>query len=165
MNNTKVDGPLFAMFATSAPISESDTLLYNSPNENHLTNNPTRVFPEMRNILANNTNADTGACTQGPIAPPVPIPVRECFMDFLPTSSYTGATAAGNATPPRLDMRFTVRDGHGGTSNDDIVLTLAAGTGPFLVTSNPSSVERGGVDARDVGRRRARTPTGSTRRT
>ena len=37
-------------------------------------------------------------------------------------------------------MRFTARDGHGGTSNDDTVLTLAAGTGPFLVTSNPSSV-------------------------
>ena len=61
-------------------------------------------------------------------------------MDFLPTSSYLGSTAAGNASPPRLDMRFTARDGHGGTSNDDIVLTLAAGTGPFLVTSNPSSV-------------------------
>src|SRR3954471_14175539 len=144
LNNTKVDGPLFAMFAKSAPISESDTLLYNSPNENHLTNNPTRVFPEMRNILANNTNADTGACTQGPIAPPVPIPVRECFMDFLPTSSYTGAPAANNAAPPRLDMRFTVRDGRGGTSSDDAVLTLAAGTGPFLVTSSPSSVSGAG---------------------
>ena len=140
LNNTKVDGPLFAMFGTSAPISESDTLLYNSPNENHLTTNPTRVFPEMRNILINNTNADTGSCPLAPIAPPVPIPVRECYMDFLPTSSYLGSTAAGNASPPRLDMRFTARDGHGGTSNDDIVLTLAAGTGPFLVTSSPASV-------------------------
>jgi len=144
LNNTKVDGPLFAMFGTSAPISESDTLLYNSPNENHLTTNPTRVFPEMRNILANNTNADTGSCIQGPIAPPVPISVRECFMDFLPTSSYTGTTLSNNASPPRLNMRFTARDGHGGTSNDDIVLTLAAGTGPFLVTTSPSSISGGG---------------------
>src|SRR4029078_3137214 len=98
LNNTKVDGPLFAMFGTSAPISESDTLLYNSPNENHLTTNPTRVFPEMRNILINNTNADTGSCPLAPIAPPVPIPVRECYMDFLPTCPYLRSC---RRAPPR----------------------------------------------------------------
>ena len=63
LNNTKTNGPLFAMFPKSAPISEADTLLYNSPNENHLTTSPTRVFPDLQQILANNTNADTGACT------------------------------------------------------------------------------------------------------
>ena len=48
------------MFPKSAPISEADTLLYNSPNENHLTTSPTRVFPDLQQILDNNTNADTG---------------------------------------------------------------------------------------------------------
>src|SRR5262249_3672694 len=37
LSNTKTNGPLFSMFPFSAPISEQDTLLYNSPNENHLT--------------------------------------------------------------------------------------------------------------------------------
>ena len=82
-----------------------DTLLYNSPGENHLTTNPTRVFPDLQQILDNNTNADTGACPTGPIAPPVPIPVKECFAEFLPTSAYVGvrrATAtrrSGRAVP------------------------------------------------------------------
>ena len=77
------------MFNKSAPVSEEDTLLYNSPHENHVTTSPTRVFPDLDQILANNTNADTGACTTGPIAPPVPIPAKECFSEFLPTSDYT----------------------------------------------------------------------------
>ncbi len=74
LNNVKPDGPLFAMFPRSAPISETDTLQYNSPNQNHVTPSPTRVFPDLEQILANNTNAETGTCPLGPIAPPVPIP-------------------------------------------------------------------------------------------
>ena len=46
--NVKTNGPLFAMFHLSAPVSEEDTLLYNSPNENHMTTSPTRVFPDLR---------------------------------------------------------------------------------------------------------------------
>ena len=61
----RLNGPLFAMFPKSAPISETDTLLYNSPNENHVTTSPTRVFPDLKQILANNTNADTGTCPRG----------------------------------------------------------------------------------------------------
>ena len=98
MSNTKTNGPLFAMFPISGQISESDTLLYNSPGENHLTTSPTRVFPDLQQILDNNTNADTGACPTGPIAPPVPIPVKECFAEFLPTCDYVGF-AGVNATP------------------------------------------------------------------
>ena len=60
LNNVKTDGPLFAMFPKSAPVSEDDTLEYESPGENHLTTSPTRVFPDLAQILANNTNAETG---------------------------------------------------------------------------------------------------------
>ena len=93
------------MFPKSATISETDTLLYNSPGQNHLTASPTRVFPDLQQILDNNTNADTGACPIGPIAPPVPIPVKECFSEFLPTSDYVGFAgrqrdAALAALPP-----------------------------------------------------------------
>ena len=101
LSNTKTNGPLFAMFPFSAPVSEEDTLLYNSPHENHVTTSPTRVFPDLDQILANNTNADTGSCAAGPIAPPVPIPVKECFSEFLPTSDYT---------PSALHFRLTARD-------------------------------------------------------
>ena len=53
------------MFPKSGQISLSDTLLYDSPGENHLTTDPTRVFPDLQQILDNNTNADTGACPIG----------------------------------------------------------------------------------------------------
>ncbi len=142
LNNVKANGPLFAMFPLSAPISEADTLLYNSPNENHVTASPTRVFPDLGQILANNTNADTGACASGPIAPPVPIPVKECFSEFLPTSDYVGFAGVNLGPPPQLHFRLTARDlrlGGGGNSAADTTLTLAPGTGPFLVTSHGAS--------------------------
>ena len=90
LSNSKTNGPLFAMFPFSGQISDADTLLYDSPGENHLTNDPTRVFPDLQQILDNNTNADTGSCPQGPIAPPVSQAITECFMEFLPTSDYVG---------------------------------------------------------------------------
>ena len=73
LNNVKTDGPLFSMLPRSAQVSATDTLLYDSPGENHLTTSPTRVFPDLEQILANNTNAETGACPAGPIAPFVAI--------------------------------------------------------------------------------------------
>jgi hypothetical protein len=142
LNNTKTNGPLFAMFPISGQISESDTLLYNSPGENHVTGDPTRVLPDLQQILDNNTNADTGACTTGPIAPPVSIPVRECFMEFLPTADYVGFSGGGfnNSSPLSLHFRFTVRDGNGGVNAADTTLLLANTAGPFLVTSPNTAV-------------------------
>ncbi len=113
------------MFPISGQISEQDTLLYDSPGENHLTGDPTRVFPDMQQILDNNTNADTGTCPTGPIAPPVPIPVKECFAEFLPTSDYVGF-AGINASPLSLHFRLTARDGSGGVNAaPDTTLLLA----------------------------------------
>ena len=132
LNNTKTNGPLFAMFPKSGPDQRlSDTLLYDSPGENHLTTDPTRVFPDLQQILDNNTNADTGACPTDPIAPPVPPTVTECFAEFLPTLDYVGF-AGINASPLSLHFRFTARDGNGGVNSADTTLLLATNAGPFL---------------------------------
>jgi hypothetical protein len=149
MSNTKTNGPLFAMFPVSGQISDSDSLMYDSPGENHLTNDPTRVFPDLQQILDNNTNADTGSCPTGPIAPPVPQAVTECFSEFLPTSDYVGFTGV-NASPLSLHFRFTARDGRGGTNSADTTLLLASGTGPFLVTSPNTGVSLPGGSTQTI---------------
>ena len=90
------------MFPKSGQISLADALLYNSPGQNHLTNDPSRTFPDLQQIIDNNTNADTGACPRdrAPIAPPVPQAITECFAEFLPTSDYVGF--AGHEREPAL---------------------------------------------------------------
>ncbi len=97
------------------------------------------MFPDLQQILDNNTNADTGACTIGPIAQPVLLTVTECFSEFLPTTDYVGF-AGVNASPLSLHFRFTARDGRGGTSSGDTTLLLANNAGPFLVTSPTTAV-------------------------
>src|SRR5262249_6861529 len=115
--------------------SRADSLQYNSPGENHLTSSPTRVFPDLQQIIDNNTNADTGSCPElVPIAPPVPQATTECFAEFLPTTDYVGFTGI-NASPLSLHMRLTARDGRGGTNSADTTLLLANTAGPFLVSS------------------------------
>lgn len=143
LNNTKTDGPLFSVFAKSAVLS--DPLIYNPPGHNQLTTNPVRVFPDLQQIIDNNTNADTGACPTGPIAPPTSIATKECFSEFLPTSDYVGYTGV-NASPLSLHFRLTARDGNGGVSSGDTTVLLAANAGPFRVTSpNTLAPETGWV--------------------
>jgi hypothetical protein len=150
LNNTKTNGPLFAMFPKSGQISLNDALQYNSPGENHLTTDPTRVFPDLQQILDNNTNADTGACpTAGPIAQPVPQNITECFAEFLPTSAYAGFTGV-NASPLSLHFRLTARDLFGGTSSADTTLLLATNAGPFLITSPNTAVSYQGGSTQTV---------------
>ena len=79
----------------------------------------------------------------GPIAPPVSIPTKECFSEFLPTSDYA---------PAALHFRLTARDLHpagGGNSSADLTLTLADNAGPFLVTSPNSGVTYPGGSVAD----------------
>ena len=56
-----------------------------------MTTDPTRVFPDLGQILANNTNAVTGTCPTAPAAPTVvPPEIRDCFSEFLPTADWVG---------------------------------------------------------------------------
>jgi len=119
-----------------AVVSASDTITYNSPGENHVSSNPTRVFPDMAQILANNTNAASGSC---PTAAATPSAADiECFSEFLPTAAYVGYGT--NANPAALNFRLTARDGRGGVGSAATRLVLAPNAGPFLVTAPNTAV-------------------------
>ena len=58
----------------------------------------------------------------------MPQPQIDCYSEFLPTAVYPGP----------MHFRLTARDGHpagGGIESSDTTISLAPGTGPFLVTS------------------------------
>ncbi len=135
--NAKVNGPLFRQFGTQALVTNAATLQYYSPGENVVTGNPSRTFPDMAQILANNTNAETGACPAAATTPTVE--QIACFSEYLPTATYVGV-ATVNASPLSLNFRLTVRDGNGGVGNAATQLVLAPNAGPFLVTSPNTAV-------------------------
>jgi reprolysin-like metallo-peptidase family M12B len=144
VSNVKRDGPLFRQFGTAANVSASDTLLTPSPGLNAVDDNPRRLFPDIAQILAGNTNAVTGACPAAPPAPTaVPPEIRDCFSEFLPTADWVGLP--GDRT---LNFRLTARDaklGGGGIGGATTKLTLAPSAGPFLVTSQGAAATlRGG---------------------
>ncbi|MFJ6197440.1 M12 family metallo-peptidase [Micromonospora sp. NPDC092111] len=139
VNNTKTNGPLFRQFGVAAAVSPTDTLEYHSPGENAVSTDPTRHFPDLGQIAANNTNAATGVCPAAP-APPatggasnVPAATVDCFSEFLPTADWVGID-----NDRTMHFRLTARDSHpggGGIGSADVSLTVAPTAGPFLVTS------------------------------
>ena len=147
ISNTKASGPLFRQFGTRAVVSAADTLLYNSPGQNVVNTNPTRVFPDLPQILVNNTNAETGACAAASATPTGP--EIDCFSEFLPTADYVGF-AGVNASPLSLNFKLTARDGRGGVNSATTTLLLAAGAGPFLVTSPNTAVTLNSGSAQTV---------------
>jgi len=142
ISNTKANGPLFRQFGLRAVVSAADTLLYNSPGENAVNTNPTRVFPDLAQVLANNTNAETGTC---PLAGGSPTGTEtDCFSEYLPTVGYSGF--AGVNAEPSLNFKLTVRDGRGGVNSSTTKLLLAPTAGPFLVTApNTAAQLEGGM--------------------
>ncbi len=128
-SNTKTNGPLFRQFSFRADVTAAGSQQYNSPGQNMTGPNPTRVFPDLPQILANETNAETGTCTTLGAG----LPQTNCFSEFLPTVDYVGF-AGVNAAPARLNFKFTARDGKGGVNSATTALTLEPTAGPFLVT-------------------------------
>lgn len=140
VDNTKVDGPLFRQFGLAALVSDADALQYNSPGENAASTDPTRVFPDLQQILDNNTNAEAGTCPPAD-NPPTQAQI-DCFSEFLPNLQYVGL-AGVNQSPLSLHFRVTVRDGHGGVNSNaptQTTLLLDTHAGPFLVTSPNTAV-------------------------
>ena len=136
-------GPLFRVFGTAARYSDPNhTYLSPSPGMNLAGTDPSRTFPDMAQVLADNTNAQTGVCpVTGAPNPSAPSDAEvDCWSEFLPTNAWLG-TAADNA----LHFRVTVRDnypGAGGSTYADTALSLARGAGPFRVLNVPAAVPR-----------------------
>ena len=91
VNNTKTNGPLFRQFGTAANVSATDTLLTPSPGLNAVTTDPTRVFPDIGQIVANNTNAITGTCPTAPAAPAVVPHADPGLLLGVPADRPTGS--------------------------------------------------------------------------
>jgi hypothetical protein len=143
VNNVKVNGPLFRQFGVAAQVSQADTLITPSPGLNTVGPDPARVFPDLQQILDNNTNAETGACNPfaGVWPETVPLDDVDCYSEFLPTTAYLGQPGV-NAAPASLNFRLTVRDhrpGGAGIGSADTRLVLAPTAGPFLVTSQAAA--------------------------
>ncbi len=81
----KVDGPLFRVFSKAADLTYEQAHSYYSGAQNAAGPVPTRVFPDMDQILSGATNAHTGLCDMSDSAQ-----VRDCYSEFLPTAAYEG---------------------------------------------------------------------------
>ena len=90
----------------------------------------------MAQILANNTNAETGAC---PAASTGDGAADRLLLGVPADPAYVGF-AGVNASPLSLHFRLTARDGRGGVNSGATTLLLATGAGPFLVTSPNTAV-------------------------
>ena len=110
MNNVKTNGPLFRQFGVAAQVSPTDTLLTPSPGLNAVGTDPTRVFPDLAQILANNTNAVSGHLhrvhrASWPAAQRCAARmIVDCYSEFLPTAAYVGCRRGVNAAPAIAEL-------------------------------------------------------------
>ncbi|MCY4726640.1 M12 family metallo-peptidase [Nocardioides sp. STR2] len=142
-SNTKDYGPLFRVFGDDAVVSTADSLKSPSPGLNIADGSPTRVFPDMTQVLAGNTNAKNGTCPDASGVPEdeqMPDELLDCYSEFLPTTDYLGSLGAGDDRV--MTFRLTARDlfpNGGGVAWDDVALTVDKTAGPFLVTSQATA--------------------------
>jgi hypothetical protein len=124
----KTTGPLFRIFgdAPAAGLNAAGTVA-------------SRSFPDIDQVLADNTNAATGDCPAADVA---------CFSELLPTAAWTGIDGSR-----RMHFRVTARDNHlgfGGLDTADVTLTVAPGAGPFRITSQATNAATAGRAALPV---------------
>ena len=129
-NEQRAAGPLFSAFGQQSHAPPSP-LQYPETDEatliGHPTTSPTRAFPDVSQVVADNTNAVTACATVDTKK------LTECRAELLPTSAYLGTR--GDRT---MRFRATVRDnrpGASGTAIADSVVTIDPTVGPFRVTS------------------------------
>ena len=153
VNNTKLNGPLFRVFGAYADVTPAGTTQIHSPGENLADDNPVRNFPDMDEILANNTNAENGTCPAAPVSTDTarPIPTVGVLRGVPAHGRLRRRRAGGQQRPAALNFRFTARDldpGAGGYAFDDVTLALDATAGPFLVTSRNTAPPAAAVGGR-----------------
>ena len=119
-------GPLFRVFGVA---QRTDTAaVYNSTPKNATTTNPARDFPDVAQVMADNTDA-VNAC--GSVTTDAG---NDCWSEYLPKVNRT------------IDFRVTARDGNpqaGGTGFADTALTVSAAAGPFRLTSQATDTDNG----------------------
>jgi hypothetical protein len=140
--NAKQYGPLFRVFGDDAVVTDEGTLTSPSPGLNIADGSITRVFPDMAQVLAGNTNAATGTCPTPttPTNQQLPDTQLDCYSEFLPTADYLGSFEGGDDRV--MSFRLTARDrfpNGGGVAWDDVELTVDPSAGPFLVTSQAAA--------------------------
>jgi len=119
-------GPLFRVFGVA---QRTDTgAVYNSTPKNATTTNPARDFPDVAQVMADNTDAVTDCGSPGADAG------NDCWSEYLPKVNRT------------MTFRVTARDGNpeaGGTGFADTALTVSAAAGPFRLTSQATDTDNG----------------------
>ena len=130
-NVTRSAGPLFSVFSFQTHLPP-DSPEFPETDDSRLkgfpTTEPKRSFPDVAQVVADNTNAGTGNCPSAPATV-----LTECRAEVLPTSAYTGTR--GDRT---MGFRLTARDNHpgaGGTAFADTLVRIDPAAGPFRVTS------------------------------
>ena len=143
------------MFPLSAPVSEEDTLLYNSPNENHITHDPDQGLPGSRADPDQQHERGYGSLHRGAGRAPGFDPGQGVLLGVPPDLCLhvsDDALPHDGARPARRRRWLGFAP--------DVTLTLATNAGPFLVTSPNTGVSypaRLGADG-DVGQGQYRHP-------
>ena len=139
VDNTKPTGRCSGMFGVAAQRQRGRHAALPLAGREPRRHLPSRTFPDLAQVLAGNTNAETGTCPArrraGSGSAPVPPGDLDCYSEFLPTGDWVG-----NPPSPRvLHFRLTARDEFtadaaadhaGGLSSADVALTLDADRGP-----------------------------------